>query len=150
MIVFYGALTVLDGLLLLVLATSRVRWWIGAGAILLAMVVNATLLVSALPDKDGAATGRDIPEPNTFVSCAVDESTAIYFWLIVGDAPKGYRQPYSRELHRTCVQARQQAQAGLPVTIGKSYAQATGSDAHNPGRYVPYLLPPSLGLKSGS
>ena len=147
MIAFFAAMTVLDALVLWFVITVPGHWVSRAVSVVLALTVNMTLLFAVLPQGDGKATTKSIPEPNQFLACAVDEPRAIYFWVLVDGGPRGYRQPYSTELHKTCQAARKAAQQGMQVGL-KRGRSGRGNQHPVPGRFVPYVLPPSLPPKS--
>lgn len=145
MIVFSVALTVLDVLVLWLVVSTKGSWVPRAAAVLAALAVNTALIGAALPETDGQATSKAIPDTNQFIACMVEEPKAIYLWLLVDGGPHGYKQPYSSELHQTCEAAKQAAQQGTAVRIARR--TRNGEDSH-PGQYVPYVLPPSLPPKS--
>lgn len=146
MIAVYAALSIQALLLLTILVLLRGRWSWRAAAILVVAALNFAVLFS-VPDTAGTAKRSGPPDGVLFISCFVDEPTYIYFWAESEGRPVAYRIPYDRDTHAACEAAKRASGAGVPV--GLQRAGAAERRRGYLGRFIPYVLPPSGGLKEG-
>ena len=137
MMELYIALAVLDLLVLWVLVLVLGAWIPRAVAIAAALVANLWLLAAA-PDVSGLPTSAEPPDRVRLAGCIVDEPRHVYLWLVTGSEPRGYRQPYSRELHAVCEDALRAAARGVTVGLGRK----AGSGGPQTSRRFLYDLRP--------
>lgn len=162
-------LTFLDALLLwAIVAKGWGFWGVKLAAILLVVALNFTVIHYRVTG-NGWSTPDTPSTTSIFVSCHVVEpqdqadpgTGAIYLWLIpeqtvsspfgytsVPDEPKAYRMPYTRELHKQCVEATKQSkqQGGAPVAVRR----ANRGSKKSPGKFVFYQLPPPIPQSKGT
>ena len=140
----------LAGLLLWFVIGSRGAWWMKLGAI----VVSSAFMFAvwdALDSFSGWPTEQHPPSRALLLSSAVDEPRAIYVWVTLpsqtgllsykpdASEPRGYRLPYSRQLHEQLDRGSALARQGRSVELRQSEANTSG----RPARFVvrEYRLP---------
>jgi hypothetical protein len=122
------AFGLLGSLLLWFVIGSRGAWWLKLGAIV--VTTTFTFVVwDALDTFSGWPTDATPPARALLLSSEVDEPHAIYVWVIGYDGagglgyhprdvePRGYRLPYSRELHAEIDRATALAKQGRRVEL---------------------------------
>ena len=158
-VVFFG-FVLLDALLLFLLVSLRGRGHWALKAFMIVVVLGFNFFVWSARDTGlGWPIEKPIPPLAQFVSCVVQEPEpgtkqhgVIYLWMIPLQAkhgivgyqssaaePRAYKEPYRRDLHKSCDYAAKETSQGIPVGIKK--VNAKSKIDNRPGRYVPYLLP---------
>lgn len=157
---FFIAITITDVLLLVLLVSARLAWWVKLAAIAIVLSLNF-LVWGALGSGEGWPVGQPIPDTAQFVACEIIEPDiaaqvegTIYVWEIpltvshgliayrpeVGE-PRAYREPYSRSLHEACQVAKQATGHGMQVGIRRSKSAGHHGRRGPQGKYVAYVLP---------
>jgi len=144
------AFVILAGLLLWLLAAVRGRWPVKLALICAVPAFGFAILATANSLR-GWPTGDAPPKTATFVWGVVDEpdpqtgsSGAIYLWLATGTKPRGYRVPYSRELHKQVEQAAALTKRGQPVAVTRRASNRHGGGGpRTRGAFDFYRLPPA-------
>jgi hypothetical protein len=113
---------------------ARGKWAVKLAAIV-AMPLFAYTVHQALAYRTGWPTSDTPPKSAKFMAGVILEPREIDLWLMVGDKPRAFKVPYSRQLHKQVDQANAAAKQGVPV--GVRQRRSNGQRA----RYVFYRLP---------
>lgn len=158
--ILFGALMLLDALLLWAIIARSTRWWWLKLCAIIAVVAVNFLTVNAFNTGSGWPATSFPAQDALFLDCYVIEPDpvsgggAIYL-VVVPDASKpviGYRShdgspkifavPYSRDLHKECLAAKKQTAQGQMLKVGRR-ARPSKRPGHNGhGHFVFYHLPP--------
>lgn len=117
--------------------------WVPRGIALAALLAGATLTLWP-HHPNGAPTTASPPERAKFAGCVVDERAGvIYLWLVT-DVPRGYTQPYTRDLHEVCEASKKAAGQGVRVGFAREKGAARGKVTGQQipkYHFRPYVLP---------